>query len=546
MKSDKDIVGTYYEMLRPINENDLNSVDTDMAVVLKGLPPKGYVSIEELGEYSQDARRRALEWACVNGIMYKSIQNSTVMDLQSVRFWLTQLNSQKMKNFIFAKGTKRTYTDALESFNKWLSGREFPVRKDGGRDGMQSVSQEKFLNVEHLLRFCEHPDYGATMAKRVMREYLAELAASKHSLSTSMVRCAAVKSYFATHDVRIDVKVNKNRHAVHDVREVPEMSLFDLYKMMTTGNMDIMLKAVIMIKFQAGLDSSTLADRFNFEGYGQIVKHFGMEDYEGWDLDRCPVPIKLVRVKTGMAYTTFIDRDAVMYLQDYIRWKGFKSSSSGGGGGGDDNSNSSNDGIKHDVSGPLFVTRRGKPISPNWISNKFSRAATRAGIQKRISHRVYKIHAHEVRDLLKSTLIVSGCAQYAADHVLGHSPKDSYEKQAMLYPEKMRSEYAKASGLLNIFTNIERYLRMTGVDFKRWQEEKKEEKKETTVKVDRYQRIEAQQEEMQITLQKMTGAVAKVLKIIMLGKEENTGDISKDILLKFIEMQEDDEKEDGT
>ena len=62
-----------------------------------------------------------------------------------------------------------------------------------------------------------------------------------------------------------------------------------------------------------------------------------------------------------------------------------------------------------------------------------------------------------LRDLLKSTLIVSGCAQYAADHVLGHSPNDSYEKQVMLYPEKMRSEYAKASGLLNIFTNIERY-----------------------------------------------------------------------------------------
>ena len=151
-----------------------------------------------------------------------------------------------------------------------------------------------------------------------------------------------------------------------------------------------------------------------------------------------------------------------------------------------------------------------------------------------------------LRDLLKSTLIVSGCAQYAADHVLGHSPNDSYEKQAMLYPEKMRSEYAKASGLLNIFTNIERYLRMTGVDFKRWQEEEKEEKKETTVKVDRYQRIEAQQEEMQITLQKMTDTVAKVLKIIMLGKEENTGDISKDILLKFVEMQEDGEKEDDT
>ena len=31
--------------------------------------------------------------------------------------------------------------------------------------------------------------------------------------------------------------------------------------------MDMVMKAVMMIKFQAGLDSSTFADRFNFEAY---------------------------------------------------------------------------------------------------------------------------------------------------------------------------------------------------------------------------------------------------------------------------------------
>ena len=111
------------------------------------------------------------------------------------------------------------------------------------------------------------------------------------------------------------------------------------------------------------------------------------------------------------------------------------------------------DGRKHDAPGQLFVTRRGVPVGSNWISKRFSKAAIDAGIQKRTSRRVYKIHSHEVRDLLKSTL-VSGCAQYAADHVLGHSPRDSYEKQAALYPEKLRSEYAKASGRLNIFSSI--------------------------------------------------------------------------------------------
>ena len=212
------------------------------------------------------------------------------------------------------------------------------------------------------------------------------------------------------------------------------------------GSMGVMMKAVMMVKFQAGLDASTLADRFNFEAYPQIVRHFGMEDYEAWDLGMCPVPVRLVRVKTGMAYTTFIDRDAVSHLQDYLRWRGFR------------------EGKKYDPSGPLFVTRRGTPVSPGWVSFRFSKAAIDAGIQKWVSNLVYKIHPHEVRDLLKSTLMVSGCAQYAADHVLGHAPRDSYEKQAGLYPEALRSEYAKASGRLNIFSGIERYLRAAGAD----------------------------------------------------------------------------------
>ena len=68
---------------------------------------------------------------------------------------------------------------------------------------------------------------------------------------------------------------------------------------------------------------------------------------------------------------------------------------------------------------------------------------------------MYKIWAHNLRHLLKSTLITYGCAPYAADHILGHAPRDPYEKQSILYPENMRAEYAKASSHLNIFSKVE-------------------------------------------------------------------------------------------
>ena len=68
------------------------------------------------------------------------------------------------------------------------------------------------------------------------------------------------------------------------------------------------------------------------------------------------------------------------------------------------------------------------------------------------------IHSHSVRHLLKGTLLVAGCAPYAADHILGHSPRDGYGRQAVLYPEAVRREYAKASALLNVFTRVELHL----------------------------------------------------------------------------------------
>ena len=41
-----------------------------------------------------------------------------------------------------------------------------------------------------------------------------------------------------------------------------------------------------------------------------------------------------------------------------------------------------------------------------------------------------------------------------ADHVIGHKPKDSYEKQTSLYAENLRNEYAKGSKKINMFSNL--------------------------------------------------------------------------------------------
>ena len=216
---------------------------------------------------------------------------------------------------------------------------------------------------------------------------------------------SAIKSYFATHDIPLDLHKTRKKRDEHNANDNSVMTLEDFYKMLQKGNPGITMRTIMLIKLQSGMDSSTLTDRFNHEGYGQLVKYFKTENHAMWDVGTCPVPIRMVRVKTGVQYTTFLDRDAITQLQEYLTWKEKKHG-------------------KQDVTKPLFLTKHNTPIHSTWLSTGFSAVAVRAGIQEKISRQVYKIRAHEVRDLLKSTLLVAGCAQWAADHVLGHAPAD--------------------------------------------------------------------------------------------------------------------------
>ena len=109
---------------------------------------------------------------------------------------------------------------------------------------------------------------------------------------------------------------------------------------------------------------------------------------------------------------------------------------------------------KQDPSKPLFMTKRNTPIHSLWMSTCFSQVAARAGIREKIPPKLHKIRAHSARHLLKSAPKTYGCASCAADHVLGRAPRDPYEKQAILYPENLRAQYAKASSRLNIFSKV--------------------------------------------------------------------------------------------
>ena len=106
-----------------------------------------------------------------------------------------------------------------------------------------------------------------------------------------------------------------------------------------------------------------------------------------------------------------------------------------------------------------------------------------------------------------------------------------YEKQAALYPEKLRSEYAKASGRLNIFSSIERHLK--GADAAG-----SGPREGDAAGHDRYQKIEEQQRIMQEAFQKMAGAMTDMFRIMAAGKEGNLDAVPDDVVRRLMGLDD--------
>jgi len=257
---------------------------------------------------------------------------------------------------------------------------------------------------------------------------------------------SSIKAYFAKNETPISISFNASID--HDdisetLSDTPStLSLQDLMELLTTGKPSIVEKAVVLCKFHSGLDNSTFADRFNFEAFPQLVKWFGTDKHNEWDLEKCPVMINLTRIKVGFPHVSCLDRDAISALQIALSWREKKKK-----------------GMK--IGQAIFLNRKLKPITNRWISDLIAKLAERCGIQNsfkiKSGHKNEKT-SHELRDLLKSTLISCGASAYASNHLIGHMPRDSYEKEAILYPQKIRTEYMKASSTLNIFTGFSNYI----------------------------------------------------------------------------------------
>lgn len=389
--------------------------------------------------------------------MLKEVPNDSVpilyndfCNLETISYFRSQLRGSNRKNTKSGtNGTKDTYTRHLHYFNNWIFGKPLEYTKEVqlGNDSYKKEKKKITLKgVEHLLKIYSESHYDKKPFVKLIKSYFLDPDVMSKSKSLRNNAFFAINEYFKKNDEPIGLSFDPNAGIqLDDADAEPLMTLDEFLKILTIGKPNLTERAVFLCKFHRGLDSSTLVDRFNFEVWSQLVEAFETENYEKWDLRKCPILIGLSRVKTNVSHYGFLDRDSVSAIIDYLKYR------------------KKITGKEMSDKEPLFLNNFQNPIGEGWITDSFTRMRKNAGLdeiinQKQVAsgaRKKYRITAHETRDLLKSVLIDSDVRYDLAEEFIGHKTGDSYEKQMKLFTATLRKEYIKASGRLNVFSKFQ-------------------------------------------------------------------------------------------
>jgi len=375
-----------------------------------------------------------------------SIAYEDFIKIKSVAYFMKQHRGSRFKNMESKshEGTRGTYARRLWKFNNWITDREVTFTKiySSGKDTFkQKIEKIKLKGVDDLLDHYVQPLSREREFVKVIKDYLLDSENETLSDKSMKIIVNSIKSYFEKNDAPINFKYNtKIGHTTPEDREdSASLNLDELMQLFTVGNPTLVQKTALLCKFHRGLDTSTLIDRFNFEAWEQLVSCFGTENYKKLDVNLCPVPIKLTRMKTAYQHTGFLDKDTIDSLVKYLDYRKKQT------------------GKEMSEDQAILLTEKKRPITKEWVMITMKKLRKNAGLDDKLSgYRAtrYRINSHEFRDLLKSVLMDCEVRPDVCEHLIGHKPKDSYEKQAELFSKTLRKEYAKASRRINIFSNF--------------------------------------------------------------------------------------------
>lgn len=217
----------------------------------------------------------------------KSISFEDFIKLDSVEYWISQLSCTKFKNLkcnTILHGTQATHGYHLWAFNEWLQSRTFRCRNIKQLENNTfSMNEEDvtFDTIQDMLELYKMPNSNRADFIKIIKMYLLDPINKKHKAGYITSKHASILSYFRENDYPLEFKFNsKNKFDTTNSQEGIVFGIDEFVDLITLGGATITEKAVILCKLHRGLDSSTLAENFNFYAWEQMVEHFGTEDHQ--------------------------------------------------------------------------------------------------------------------------------------------------------------------------------------------------------------------------------------------------------------------------
>jgi len=217
-------------------------------------------------------------------------------------------------------------------------------------------------------------------------------------------------------------------------------------------------RSIITTMVQTGMDDSTLAKVFNYVAFPQLARAFKTEDFSQWDEGLgCPVRIDLVRPKTDYRYYSFLDKDAVTLLKEWLAARQTRL--------GPIRVYRPKNPKQMVTSDPIYVYDYGPPLAAGYVCKVFRDWGKVAGVNQTPEERVaryhgasirYPFHSHECRDTLVTLGRRVGVDLAVVNFFVGHSiDRLGYDKSPWDHPEHFRAQYAKLTPYLNLISGTE-------------------------------------------------------------------------------------------
>jgi len=332
----------------------------------------------------------------------KPFREKFVRDNPEVEKWLLD----KARKSVF---TRQVYEHHIYHYFEWLKAKGFTA----ARPLLDNYRELKKENREY-----EHIDLA--------KEYLLTGKLSTRSYKFREQSWRAIRSFYEFNRCplpreKVDLTISEvDEKRLREKQGLEVMTLEDIKKLM--GPAKIRDKAILLILLHSGMRIGEFIDQFNTEEAKSVLNQLR----EG----KCPIKINLIASRRNRPqYFTFIGRDAIDALKDYLNWR--------------------RDKMRREIKDeePLFISQEGNPVDRQVIERQIRVLKRQTGLTNR------EFTPHTFRDIFKTECSHRGVKDVISEFFIGHALDAlGYNQLDKLYPKDFEIEYGKVEPALNVMS----------------------------------------------------------------------------------------------